>query len=167
MKNNFKFLALVLCLSLASCKKEDVAPEPGTGGGTATGSFLKGNVGPFAYDSESAGGQGNATSVTIPFAGNQIAITTVLADTKTLNLTFFAPTSTGEIDGVCFYSPDGSSANSIGNDDNCPNVSCTVNVTNNNGEFIEGTFVAVLQKSDCSGATTPLTEGTFKAVIPQ
>ncbi len=172
MKNLFKTAALALVILLSSCSKDEETPQvpvptPGTGAFNLPGSFIAGEVGNFGYDSRTGGGQTFGNKIAIPFAGNQIKIASVLGDTKTLNLTFFAPATTGSVDGVCFYSPNGTAASSIGTDDNCPNVSCTVNVTSNNGKILEGTFRAVLQKSDCTGTTTPVVGGTFKAVVAQ
>lgn len=165
MKNLFKIAFLFLSLVLCSCGGSDDAPAPAAPA-CLTGSFMKGQVGSVNYDSSVTGGQSCAIKTTVPFAGDQIAITSVLSDTKTLNLTFFVPpTLNTTTAGILFYSPNGSAASSIGNDDNCSGVSCSVRVLVNDGKKIEGTYTASLKKFDCSGPTTVVTNGTFKAVL--
>ena len=170
-KNLFKTAALALVILLLSCNKdEETPPLPAPTPGVLLnlpGSFIAGEVGNFNYDSRTGGGQTFANKIAIPFAGDQIKIASALGDTKTLNLTFFAPATTGSVDGVCFYSPNGTAVSSIGNDDNCGGVSCTVNVTSNNGKILEGTFTASLKKTDCTGTATPVVGGRFKAVVAQ
>jgi hypothetical protein len=163
-----KLALLSLTLFLGSCSNDDDNPsEQLTPTTILPGSFIKGEVGNFYYDSTTGGGQTFATKIQLPFVGDQITIASVLGDTKTLNLTFFPPTGTGVTEGICFYSPDGTAANSIGNDDNCSGVFCDVIITSNNGSVIEGTFTANLKKSDCTGPTTPIVGGMFKAVVAQ
>ncbi len=162
MKNQLSkiFIALAITTAFISCKK-DKKTEPSK---EASGSIIKATIGGVNYDSE-VNGKATTTKVTIPFAGDQIAIASALSDTKTLNLTFLGVTGTGTFtsEAVLFYSPDGTSANSIGNDDACSDVNCKLIVTKYEANLIEGTFTAVLKKSDCSGATTTVTGGSFIA----
>jgi hypothetical protein len=165
MKNVFKTMALALLIVVSSCSS-DSKSSSSPGGGTST-SFIKAKVGDVMYDS-TVNGQATAVKTTIPFAGDQISIVSALSEgPKTLNLTFIGVTGTGTFDSsaVVFYSPNGTAASSIGNDDSCDGVGATLVVTKYESNLIEGTFTAQLKKSDCSGAVTPVTNGSFKATF--
>jgi hypothetical protein len=162
MKNLFKTLVLSLVIVMSSCSKDDNATS--TSG--SSGSFVKGTVGSVGYDS-AANGQGTATKVTIPGFGDQVTLATVQNDTKTLNLTFVGVTGTGTYtnETVVFYSPNGTAGSSIGNDDDCDGVSCTLKVTKYEANLIEGTFTAKLKSSNCSGEIIEVTNGSFRAKL--
>jgi hypothetical protein len=165
MKNVFKTMALTLLIAVSSCSSDSKSSSP-SGGGSST-SFVKAKVGDVTYDS-TVNGQATATKTNIPFVGDQISIVSTLnVGPKTLNLTFIGVTGTGTFDSgaVVFYSPNGTSESSIGNDDSCDGVSATLVVTKYQSNLIEGTFTAQLKKSDCSGAVTPVTNGSFKATF--
>ncbi len=164
MKNLFKTFVMVAFVSIVGCSKNDDTANTSKST-NIPGSFIAGQVGSFSYDSRTGGGQTFATKVTLPIVGTQISLASALSDTKTLNLTFIAPATVGTISGVLFYSPNGTAASSIGNDDNCSGVSCNIIVTKNDGKVLEGTFTAMLKKADCTGASTSVSNGSFKAVV--
>ncbi len=159
-KNLFKALALSLVIAVSSCSNDD----DNASSSSSSESFVKGTVGGVNYDS-TVNGQATAVKVSVPILGDQITLASALNDTKTLNLTFVGVTGTGTFtnETVVFYSPDGTAASSIGNDDSCEGVGCTLVVTRYEANLIEGTFTANLKKSDCSGAVTAVTSGSFKA----
>jgi hypothetical protein len=158
MKNLLKTTVLLIIIIASSCKKD-------AGVTAASTSFVKGTVGSDIYDSTS-GGQATTTKVTLPFVGDQISIAST-SGAKTLNLTFIGITKVGTYsdEAVIFYSPNGTAGNSIGNDDSCTGVGSTLVVTKFESNLIEGTYTGKLKKSDCTGAVTLLTSGSFKAVF--
>jgi hypothetical protein len=165
MKNVFKTMALAFLIVASSCSKDDDSASSPSGS-TST-SFIKARVGDVSYDS-TVNGQATVTKVNIPIVGDQITISSAQNDgPKTLNLTFIGVTGTGTFDtgAVVFYSPNGTNASSIGNDDSCDGVGAILVVTKYESNLIEGTFTAQLKKSDCSGAVTPVTNGSFKATF--